>query len=213
MNKSQKLDGIITLLREYNWTINDLLEAWVDDEHEIESHMLWTGRLRRATLDKTSVVRYYLDQVHANIPDELTQLVTMSPFNQFDFKESYSMLEDFDFDSATEIIKTHAPDWYKLLSSILFNTRSHQPSHNASLQTEKKINKRMFTITSIVCFSRSKKSSNVLASMLATYLHGLGTKRRAIEVLAGIGLCQSYHQTIRNVDQVADITRVSDINS
>jgi len=59
------------------------------------------------------------------------------------------------------------------------------------------------TITSIVCHSQAVKKSNFLASALALYLVGSGTKRRVVETLSGLGICYSYHQANCIMNRIA----------
>ena len=119
---------------------------------------------------------------------ELTNLTTISPFNRFDVSMN---TERLDYANAVRIIQAKAPVWYKIIRGVLSNTRANRSDYGG-LDKKGAIDRRVFTVTSMVCFSRARKTSNTLASCLDLYLLGSGVQRRVIETLGGLGLCHSY---------------------
>ncbi|KAF1936991.1 hypothetical protein EJ02DRAFT_478313 [Clathrospora elynae] len=65
------------------------------------------------------------------------------------------------------------------------------------------INRRMFSLTSMVCFSHARQSSNILPSCIDAFLTGSGVHRRVVETLHGLGLCHSYHHANLLMNSVA----------
>jgi hypothetical protein len=132
--------------------------------------------------------------------EEFGALIQKPYFNRSDHTNS---IDDINFSEAFQIIEETAPEWHAFLKQLLNNTRAHRSSYATSTDTEEAISKRIFTITSIVCHSRARQQSNYLASTLAAYMMGSGTKRRVLEVLAGLGICHGYRQTRRLTNEVA----------
>ena len=135
---------------------------------------------------------------------ELDQLVKESPFSMFRLDMN---LEQLDFAQGVAVIKRTAPTWYILLQTLLGNRRQSRPTY----PTHEKwvaVHRRMFTITSMVCFSRARHNSNTLSSCLDVYLLGSGVHRRVIETLAGLGLCHSYHHANSLMTKVAEYASV-----
>lgn len=76
----------------------------------------------------------------------------------------------------------------------LYPTLGNQRSHykNYVPFKDSTILKRLFMVTSIACFSRKKNPVNFFPVLLGVYMLGTGTKRRVLEILAGLGRCPSY---------------------
>jgi len=129
---------------------------------------------------------------------ELHGLINQRHFDQFDG----NTIEDIDFSDALGIVQEKAPTWSAFLLRLLMNQRGHRASYPSP---SKAVSRRLYTITSIVCHSQAVKKSNFLASALALYLVavGSGTKRRMVETLSGLGICYSYHQANRMMNQIA----------
>ncbi|KAH8679703.1 hypothetical protein BGZ60DRAFT_235534 [Tricladium varicosporioides] len=118
---------------------------------------------------------------------EFQALVETSYFGQFKYN---SNIEDIDFNTAFQTIERYAPQWYLFLRTLLLNQRAHRRSYPL-LSNDTLLQRRMFLITSIICHSRTPTNSNFLSSLLAIYLLGSGTKRRVVETLSGLGVCQN----------------------
>lgn len=218
VSTQRKLQEVVNTLRRVRWSLKSLLVAWIGAEEDsrklrVTHRTYGTTRRRRRAIRKAmddprirSVCQPQSPQPDAFIT-ELDRLIQQPYFGQFDHTAD---LDTLDFDAAFKIIEQTAPTWHAMLISLLSNQRAHRASYARPSQPNT-ILKRLFTITSIVCHSRAKKQSNFLSTVLGTYLVGTGVKRRVIETLAGLGLCQSYHQTNRTMAAIAQEAEV--INS
>ena len=65
--------------------------------------------------------------------------------------------------------------------------------------------RRLLMITSIVCHSQAKKTSNLIPSLRE--LGTTGVKRRVIEVLSGLGICHSYKRGNKMQAKLASMQR------
>lgn len=130
---------------------------------------------------------------------ELNELIKLPLFAKFDPAMD---IERLDYAQAIQLIQETTPTWYNFLRSIMVNTRAPRTSFSAQ---DKKgaVDRRIFTVTSMACFSRAKHSSNVLPSCLDLYLLGSGVHRRVIETLAGLGLCHTYHSANDLMNQMS----------
>ena len=143
--------------------------------------------------------------VASDIVGELDGLIKLPHFGKFDYR---SRIDTFDFNEAFQSIECTAPVWHSLLVSLLSNQRSHRPSYAGTDEGSPTVTKRMFMVTTMVCHARAKKQSTAFTSMLHTYLHGSGLKRRALEVLSGLGICLSYHTGNRLMAGIAEEAKV-----
>lgn len=125
---------------------------------------------------------------YEDLSDELVGLVGSPSFGKFDIECDPS---EIDFEAAFKTVQLRAPEWHCLLLSILPNERAHRTSYAAKMQLDN-ITRLMFTITSMVLHSKARTRSNFLCKVLDAFLLGNGVKREVVEVLAGLGLCDSY---------------------
>lgn len=140
-----------------------------------------------------------------NAPFTISTSITQLPaFGKFSVD---MQLDNINFATAVVAIKSNAPTWFKLLHSLLQNTRQSRLSYPTP-NNWTAVDRRLFVVTSMICFSRARKSSNVLASCLDVYLVGSGVPRRVIETLAGLGLCHSYHNANTLMKAVASYAEV-----
>ena len=138
---------------------------------------------------------------NSTLTTEFKALISTPYFGRFDHTAE---IDNIDFDAAFAAVETAAPTWHRMLVYLLRNPRASRNSSTTSPDLRRPI----FVITSIMCHSRAKKSSNYFSSMLDSYLIGSGVKRRVIETLAGFGLCHSYKQGNRLMKQVAEHEQV-----
>lgn len=89
--------------------------------------------------------------VDVRCESELDVLVSRAPFSKFAVDMT---LESLDYAQAALDIKEVAPTWYSLLQVLLSNRRHHRATYSAR-DNHTTIQRRMFVITSIVCFSRA----------------------------------------------------------
>lgn len=118
-------------------------------------------------------------------------------------------LDNINFNDAYDSVRTVAPIWYNLIISLMKNIRAHRTYYQKHLDGQERLHlKYIFSITSIICHSRSKQNSNFYTRAVALYLHGLGTKRRALDVLSGLGICASYRETLELFHRIRDRSKV-----
>jgi hypothetical protein len=68
---------------------------------------------------------------------------------------------------------------------------------------------RAVMLCSVICFTRTAKTSNFIPSSLGLYLQGSGVKRRVLSTMAGLGLCISYNTIARNMEQINEAAKES----
>jgi hypothetical protein len=118
-------------------------------------------------------------------------------------------IESIDHAQAAAVIYGAAPTWYALLKRLLRNRRHHRATYGAP-HNQDYINRRLFAITSMVCFSRAQHTSNAFPSCLDVYLRGAGVPRHVVEMLNGLGICHSYHHANSLMAKVAAHASVRD---
>jgi hypothetical protein len=114
-----------------------------------------------------------------------------------------------DIDAVYAAIQDICPLWTAILEILVRNPDKSriQDENESDDEQEGEVNKRdrkyrsiIFLITSIILRSRHAKKANKPGMKLALYLHGLGTKRRALQTLSSMGLIPSY-STIERCSQ------------
>jgi hypothetical protein len=206
----EKLENIVQVLRDTKMSFEEMIETWVGSRPGSEdaylSHRQYrTVRQRREAMSRALRLLTAKDicqdvAVHTQCASELDELITFSPFSKFTVEFT---LESLDYQGGTTRIQEVAPTWYHLLHQLLNNRRSHRPTYSAR-DKHKNVAQRIFTVTSIVCFSRARQSSNTFSSCLDLYLVGSGVHRRVIETLHGFGICHSYHHANSLMKEVAE---------
>jgi hypothetical protein len=79
--------------------------------------------------------------------------------------------------------------------------------YNESLQ------QRAYLIRAIIYRTRARKTSNYLSKALGIYLLGSGTKRRVIETLAGLGICERYQCINQLLSGIATEAKVCTVHT
>jgi hypothetical protein len=208
LTREDKLNDIVRALRRTNWTFEDMIKAWVGcsgpQDIRVQHHRYHKQRQRRSAMIRAmrSLADYGVCQEVSLVKrclSELNALVSRAPFSKFAVDIS---LETIDDAQAAAVVLEVAPTWHTLLSRLLSNRRHHRATYGAP-NNRANIQRRMFAITSMVCFSRARQASNTLSTCLDIYLVGSGVHRRVIETLQGLGLCHSYHHANSVMQQVA----------
>ena len=208
MSRRRKLEIMVRALRRTRWTFEDFIKAWVgfDGNQDVRvSHRQYhKQRQRRNVMSKTmrTLERHGICQetpVVERCMSELNQLILLPPFSTFELGMD---LDKLDYVAAVLTIQQTAPTWYSLLWPCLHNRRALRPSYYTR-KRDNPIHKRMFAVTSMVCFSRALKTSNTLPSCVGIYLQGSGVHRRVIETLAGLGICHTYHHINSLMDDIS----------
>jgi len=199
---------MVKALRRTNWTFQEFILAWVgvdgNQDIRLRHKRYFKQKQRRRVLQEAmrTVVSYGICKEMRDVEmceKELNKLIKKGPFSRF----SYSIdIESLDYTEAIKTMKEVAPTWSALLQTVMRNRRiEHQSSYPSTNMDP--VETRMFTVTSIVCFSRAKQTSNILPSCLDLYLLGSGVSRRVIETLAGLGLCHTYHYANGLMDRLS----------
>lgn len=215
------MQEVLDVLRRHRWTFENFLKRWVGIDCipvELDHRVYRTQDSRRHRMSEFMEVLVQegiyqpstlSDGTTSAILDELDMLIRESPcFGQFPNDATVDELEQIDFEGAFQAIHRTAPTWHKLLHAVLLNQRSHRPSYPASANNDQHNVKKLYILTSIACSSRAKKQSNFMLSWLDIYFHGSGVKRRVIETLAGLGVCHSYSQGNRLMEQLKERSKV-----
>jgi hypothetical protein len=116
---------------------------------------------------------------------EFGELRQLSTFGQWKAGEDF---KDMDLSMAGKELSEHAPLFTNLMTELAFNTRSGG-NQGYSLQEEEGY---LVMLASILLLKSSRNTANRFARMLGLYLQGTGVKRRAIEVLDGLGVTECY---------------------
>jgi hypothetical protein len=215
LTEKEKLARVVETLRQVGWSLRMFIEAFAGtrngcEDLQLDHRVYKTTEMRRDVLRRMiaycireSVVQ--LTSFPDIVTDELNGLIGEPFFHQFDRKSS---VEDFDYSEAVKVIKEKAPQWYSLLLRLMRNERSHRTSYGANADSSlRSLDKRILCISSLIVHSRAKQRSNHLPAMLGVYLLGSGTKRRVVDTLAGLGICQGYHQCNRIMQDAAQEER------
>jgi hypothetical protein len=96
--------------------------------------------------------------------------------------------KDMDLSMAGKELSEHAPLFTNLMTELAFNTRSGG-NQGYSRQEEEGY---LVMLASILLLKSSRDTATRFARMLGLYLQGTGVKRRAIEVLDGLGVTECY---------------------
>jgi hypothetical protein len=214
LSKQDKVEAVVETLKQLRWSFEELVEAWVGidgaDFCLPRMRRYYRQKDRRAAFSRSLQVLKSHDicqeeSIASRCALELDTLVSKSPFSKYELSMN---LDQLDFAQAVKTIEDTAPTWHGILQQLLGNTHQKQPSYSSFGRWEA-VHRRMFTITSMVCFSRTRKNSNILSSCLDVYLLGSGVHRRVIETLHGLGLCHSYHNANDLMSKVAKHAAVS----
>lgn len=66
---------------------------------------------------------------------------------------------------------------------------------------------RFLMFCSLLLFTRAPRNSNLLARTIGIYLQSLGVKRRALEVLAGLGVTEGYRTIMNERNAISEIAQ------
>lgn len=196
----RKLEQFIEFLRDAGWSFQRFLRVWAGEYKssksiELDHRLYHTTQQRRQQI--SSFAEYLRprdqsrDQLVDEIVDEVQELHRADPlFGRWDPKGD---IESIDYGHGIATIKRRAPGWYALMIRLLSNQRAHRKSYTANTDVALKgLNNRLLWITSMVCYSRARETSNLLPALLTTYLMSSGLKRRCISLLSGLGITYSY---------------------
>jgi len=112
----------------------------------------------------------------------------------------YNQLLEFDSLNLSHIhqdIKRLAPRLLSLLQSLTAPIR--QRTDQADHQSES-LEGHFVILFSILCFTWCRNTCSKLPKLFGLYFQSMGVKRRVLQVLAGMGICETYH-TINKLNE------------
>lgn len=213
LSQQEKLDRVVHTIRDVRWTFSDFMLAWAGADgsdtrvahrryHKVAARRRHLCQVVR-TLATRGIVHNELGYIRT-CERELSELVRHPSFGKYSHQDHINM-DNLNYSDAIRAIKETAPTWHNLLQDLLSNARTRWGSY----RYKPALGKRIFAITSIVCFTRSQQTSNMLASCLDIYLQGSGVHRRVIQTLSGLGLCHTYatgNQLMKTLETFAAVS-------
>ncbi|KAI9711251.1 MAG: hypothetical protein M1820_002238 [Bogoriella megaspora] len=203
----EKIELVLALLKSMNWTIHTFISTWMGfgNFKEVElnnTDRYKTTKARRQALKSTLAkggMNVFMEDTYSNWHKEIArQLDSLTEDKYFGVHtpESGLDIENFDFSEAYSAVPLKAPLWSDVLLGLLQNQRRHRGSYGGQNLSVKRHRAIGYAITSMIVRSRAQQKSDVFCKIMYDYLARGGTKRRVVDVFAGLGLCQSY-QTAR----------------
>ncbi|KAH7308926.1 hypothetical protein B0I35DRAFT_482679 [Stachybotrys elegans] len=122
--------------------------------------------------------------------------------------EAYErILGDMQFEDTSKQVATRAPLLFGLLNGLMApkTERKDRPPRDPA-----KFNHRIAIITSILCYSRASEGSSKFPRVFGAFLHSNGVKRRVLDLLHQLGLCEGTQGTVRRYGQQLDACVVYD---
>ena len=160
----------------------------------------------------TKLILVLVETFQALVTRELNGLISQPFFNQF---REEDRAEDIRYEGAYKELERSAPIWCGFLMQVLQHSRTHRSSYPQRKDLAP-IQQKAYLITSVICRARATKTSNYLTRTLGLYLVSSGVKRRVIEVLAGLGICDSYPQLNELYERIAakgEVSRLSRLSN
>jgi hypothetical protein len=197
LTRQEKLDAIVNTLRRTRWSFEDMIEAWVgysgQQDIRVQHRRYYKQKQRRLALMRVmrSLAERGICQDEAldtRCASELDTLIRINPFSKYTVDMT---LESIDHAQAAAVIHSTAPTWHALLTRLLSNCWHHRAIYGAP-NNQLNIQRCMFAVISMICFSRTQHTSNVFPSCLDVYLRRAGVPRQVYEMLHGFGICHSH---------------------
>lgn len=115
--------------------------------------------------------------------------------------EDERIFDDMQFGRMFEQVQTRAPLLCGLLNGLMApkKERKDRPPRDPS-----KFNHRAAVITSIICYSRASEGSNKFPRVFGAFLYSNGVKRRVLDLLHQLGLCEGYKGVHKHLETVAE---------
>jgi hypothetical protein len=202
-----QMEAVMKELRAQRMGVGTFIRAWVEQDDTRRTRRI---RLLRRLASQDPILReaFGIDEMNTNpsgtfeahVTRELDGLISQPFFNQF---REEGRAEDIRFAGAYKKLERSAPIWCGFLMRVLQHSRAHRASY-ARRKDLTPIQQKAYLVTSVICRARATKTSNYLARTLGLYMVSSGVKRRVIEVLAGLGICDSYKQLNELYERIAD---------
>jgi hypothetical protein len=206
----ERMAAVLNELRAQRMGVGTFVRAWVEQDDRKRTRRI--GLLRRLASQDPVLKEVFRPEegnangtFHADVIRELNGLIHRPFFNKF--KEE-DRPEDVQYAGAYMELERSAPIWCGFLMQILQHSRAHQASYYQRKDLAP-IQQKAYLITSVICRARASITSNYLSKTLGLYMISSGVKRRVINVLAGLGICDSYKPLNELYDRIADKGEVS----
>ena len=191
----------------FRWSIRDFLRAFTTAEAEAV-HQVDSQKRAQIVAEEVLGSKYIVDMTPnctiygaelfsvTQLRHELAALVDDNGlFGEFEEKDP---IEDMDINGVADYLDSKAPKLSSLLKALMV-PQSSRPSR----PMRGPITGKSVLITSILCNSHARNSSNCLQRKIGIYLHSMGVKRRVISTLAGFGVCETYKTINEENHQIA----------
>ena len=202
--RPDKLRAVLNVISQNNMSISDFIESFLFDQLPGSYP---PGRRQndfRRALERPAVRTILqtdspLDTIHT----ELDALIGAPWFNNYG---GGSTVGELNLDGSWAVMTETAPNWASFLDRAFSNRRAARESYKTKKKGTPQKDVAYF-VTSIILRQRARKRSNYLPKMLGMYLHSSGTKRRVINTLSGLGICDSYISINKTMGTIAEDAR------
>ena len=113
------------------------------------------------------------------------------------------------FEDMSKQAKTRAPLLFGLLNGLMAPKIERK---DRAPRGPSKFNHRIAIITSILCYSRASEGSNKFPRVFGAFLHSNGVKRRVLDLLHQLGLCEGYKGVHKHLETVAEQAKASSVS-
>jgi hypothetical protein len=200
-----KMATVMKELRTQRMGVGTFIRAWVEQDDTQRTRRI--GLLRKLAPHDPILSEVFGPEegntngtFESDVIRELNGLTDRPFFNQF--KEE-DRPEDIQYAGAYMELESSAPIWCGFLMRVLQHSRAHQASYYQRKDLAP-VQQKAYLITSVICKARATNTSNYLAKTLGLYMISSGVKRRVINVLSGLGICDSYRPLNELYDRIAD---------
>jgi hypothetical protein len=197
----ERVSHIAQLLYEWSWSFSDLVGYWIihnDGARGERSHQKRVKILRALLTDDSNATvkamrddSLWMDSMEIattllvqEMHTEFKELRQRHIFGQWSAEED---VKNIDLSKAGKELSQNAPIFRNFMIELASNTRSG----GGEYQREEEEGY-LVMLASILLLKASRNTANRFARMLGLYLYGSGVKRRAIEVLDGLGVIEGY---------------------
>jgi hypothetical protein len=117
-----------------------------------------------------------------------------------------SIFGNMQFEDMSKQVNTRAPLLFGLLNGLMAPKIERK---DRAPRDPSKFNHRIAIITSILCYSRASEGSNKFPRVFGAFLHSNGVKRRVLDLLHQLGLCEGYKGVHKHIETVAEQAKAS----
>jgi hypothetical protein len=219
MTPRAKVDDIVDYIRvKHAWSVSDFVRGFATAEpEEVYGHSTTNRTKKLATMvfggkDKNQETKGIIQlEEHLSGPAISSGLLPLLRkemaalqeaeegfFGKWDVADQTDM-DDINFANVIARMEQTAPLLCGLLKGLMEPIDQREPKG-----TRVSISQRTVFIASILAFSRAPRLSNKFPRKLGLYLHGMGVKRRVLQVISGLGACEKYSTILHYADKLAE---------